>query len=114
MYDLLQNPPEGTAAYDLLKRGEAQGEAIGEARGEAIGEARGEARGRATLVVELATDRFGPPAEADRARVMAMTTDRDELRRLAARLPAVSGWAELLGGLTPGRRRPHYGRFDGR
>jgi hypothetical protein len=50
-----------------------------------------------TLVLQLGADRFGPPSADVRAAIEAVT-DIEQLETLAARLPDVESWDELLAG----------------
>lgn len=47
------------------------------------------------LVMQVATERFGPPSAEVEAAIETIT-DLDQLARLAARVPAVASWDELL------------------
>ncbi len=88
MLDLM-NPPEGTALYDLLQKGRVEGRVEGRAEGRA--------EGRREVLIEAATDLFGPPAASVATRLGAVT-DGAEIGRLVARLRTATGWADLLDG----------------
>ena len=86
MLDML-NPSEGTAAWDLVQRGLAEGLAAGRVEG------RGD--GVRQTVLRLASDRFGPPSPAVLDRLQVVATD-EEIDRVVARLLTAADWADLL------------------
>lgn len=59
-------------------------------RGEALGEAR-------TLLLELGTDRFGPPSP-ERESAIREIADRELLHRLARRVAHAASWSDLFEG----------------
>ena len=59
------------------------------------GLAQGRAEGERRLLLLVGETRFGPPDDATRSRLEAIT-DADFLERLARRLMIVSSWSELL------------------
>ena len=56
---------------------------------------RGQALGQQSLLVELATDRWGPPNAEIRHRLEALT-DPGEIHSAAKRLMTATGWSDLL------------------
>ncbi len=56
---------------------------------------RGRHEGIVLVLLQLASSRFGPPAEATRA-ALDSVTDVSRLLRMTARLSEVGGWGELL------------------
>jgi hypothetical protein len=65
-------------------------------RAEAKGERQGRVHAIRTMVLRLATKRFGPPDETAVATLEAVT-DPERLERLADRVLDATGWADLLG-----------------
>lgn len=65
------------------------------------GRAEGRAEEARELLIELGSSRYGAPDARTLAALRAIN-DRERLHRLAARLFAASGWAELLAGDEPG------------
>ena len=73
----------------------AEGEAKGRAEGRTEGKSEGRTEGERALILQLGSQRFGPPDAATRARLDAITST-EQLERLAGRLLAVETWSELL------------------
>ena len=99
----LRHPPEFIA--ELLKgvrqlKESSTYQAIlaeGRAEGRAEGKSEGRTEGERALILQLGSQRFGPPDAATRARLDAITST-EQLERLAGRLLAVETWSELLAG----------------
>lgn len=87
----LRNMRDSSTYQAILDEGRAEGRVEGHAEGRVEGRAEGERR----LLLLFGETRFGPPDDAIRSRLDAIT-DADALERLARRLMTVSSWNELL------------------
>jgi predicted transposase YdaD len=79
----------------IFQSGKMKGKAEGKAEGRAEGKAEGVVEGERILLIRLATDRFGTPAESVLKRLQSIN-DAEELSRVASRLLHVSSWEALL------------------
>ncbi len=75
----------------IFRKGEAKGQAIGEAKGKAIGKAEGER----SVLIRLATARFGAPSAAI-LRKLESISDEQQLQDIALRILHAASWDELL------------------
>jgi len=67
----------------------------GEAKGQAIGEAKGKAEGERSVLIRLATARFGAPSAAI-LRKLESISDEQQLKDIALRILHAASWDELL------------------